>query len=75
MDDLQNSTTSNSKKASVITLAIDNNILEEIRKEAEKEGKTLSAKVNDILTKHIVVYRFAQDTKCIDSCCLKRERS
>jgi hypothetical protein len=65
MDDLQNSTTSNSKKASVITLAIDNNILEEIRKEAEKEGKTLSAKVNDILTKHIVLYRFAQDTKCI----------
>jgi hypothetical protein len=48
-------------KKSTITLAIDSDVLMEIRKEAEARGLSINAKINTILTKYVIFYRRAEE--------------
>jgi hypothetical protein len=65
MDKKGNHTTRPAGARATITFAINEDIIKEIKKEAEFEGITLSAKVTAILTRHIVLYRFGKDVKSI----------
>jgi hypothetical protein len=53
------------EKKTTITLAIKQNVLDELKEEADKDQTSLSAKVSMILSKHIVTYRFSQDIKSV----------
>jgi hypothetical protein len=53
------------EKRTTITLSIKQKVLDELKEEADKEQTSLSAKVNKILSKHIVAYRFAQDMNSV----------
>jgi hypothetical protein len=54
-----------SKKKTTITLSLNQEILDEVKEDADKEQTSLSTKVNKILSKHIITYRFSQDTKSV----------
>jgi hypothetical protein len=53
-------------KKSTITLAIDSDVLKEIRKEAEARGLSVNAKINKILTKYVSYDKYTESLKCID---------
>ena len=53
------------EKKTVITLSLNQNVLDELKQEADKEQTSLSAKVTDILSKHIITYRFSEDIKSV----------
>jgi len=53
------------EKKTTITLSLNHRVLEELKEEALKEQISLSAKVSKVLSKHIVTYRFSQDTKSV----------
>src|SRR6185312_2480522 len=43
-----------------ITLSVDSPILKEIQDEAKSEGSSANSKINMILTKHVLFYRYAE---------------
>src|SRR6185312_10099574 len=47
-----------------ITLSIDHNILDEIKKDSVMQNLSLNAKVNAILAKWVSFYRIAEDLEC-----------
>jgi hypothetical protein len=53
------------EKKTIITLSLNQDVLDELKEESVKEQISLSAKVSKILSKHIVTYRFSQDTKSV----------
>jgi hypothetical protein len=54
------------KTTTTITLAIDSQVLEEIRTDAEREGnQSINSKINCILAKHVCCYRYAEQQKSI----------
>lgn len=71
MKDIQEQDISNSpnnrtkEKKTTITLSLNHSVLEELKEESLKEQISLSAKVTNILSKHIITYRFAKDTKSV----------
>jgi hypothetical protein len=64
-DNCINITTKNKKKTT-ITFAIDDEVLQELRNDAEKEGgHSLNSKINNILLKHVSFYRFLEQQQSI----------
>ena len=55
----------NKKKKSTITFSIDAEVLEELREDAEKEAQSINLKINNILSKHVFCYRYAEQQKSI----------
>jgi len=53
------------EKKTTITLSLKQEIIDELKEEANREQTSLSAKVSKILSKHIVTYRFSQDIKSV----------
>lgn len=53
------------QKKTAITLAINQDVLNNVKEEADSEKTSLSSKVSDILLRHIVTYRFSRDMKSI----------
>jgi len=43
-----------------MTLSVDSSILKEIQDEAKTEGSSTNAKINTILAKHVLFYRYAE---------------
>jgi hypothetical protein len=64
-DNCINTTTKNKKKTT-ITFTIDDDVLEELRIDAEREGgHSLNSKINNILLKHVSFYRFLEQQQSI----------
>jgi hypothetical protein len=67
-DDKNNNTNKGNRKktTTTITLAIDSQVLEEIRGDVEREGgQSINSKINSILVKHTFCYRYAEQQKSI----------
>ncbi len=56
---LKNKLKSNNKAN--LTLSIDNSLLEEIKKEAERNGTSINSRVNAILTKYVKFYKMTEE--------------
>ena len=52
-------------KKSIITLSLDEEILDEVKEEADKAQLSLSSKVSNILSKYIVTYKVSLDIKSV----------
>jgi len=60
---VENSNDETSK--TTITLSLDTNILDELKRDAEKETTSMSGYVTKILSKHVLLNRFARDLHAI----------
>ena len=47
-----------------LTLSIDNHLLEEIKKDTERQGISVNSKVNSILAKYVSFYRITEEMEC-----------
>jgi len=47
-----------------LTLSIDNHILNEIKKDSERQGISINAKVNAIMSKYVSFYRLVEELEC-----------
>lgn len=47
-----------------LTLSIDQNVLDEIKKDSDRQGLSVNAKVNSIMTKYVSFYRLVEELEC-----------
>jgi predicted DNA binding CopG/RHH family protein len=52
-------------KKTTITLALDEKILHEIKRESESQGLSVNSKINSILSKHVNFFRYASEVQCL----------
>lgn len=57
----ENGASKSSVKKTTVNLFVDSNILDDIRKEAQNEGISLNAKVNDILATYSLFYKYIKE--------------
>jgi len=47
-----------------LTLSVDHAILDEIKKDSERQGLSINAKVSSVLNKYVLFYRIIEDQEC-----------
>ena len=47
-----------------LTLSIDQNVIDEIKRDSERQGLSVNAKVNTIMTKYVSFYRLIEEQEC-----------
>lgn len=53
------------RKKETITLSLDTKIIEQIRRDARENGKSINSAINDILARYILLYRDAEEQRSI----------
>ena len=48
-----------------ITLSLDSHVLREIRKNADSQNTSINALINDVLSKHVLFYRYTTEQKSV----------
>jgi hypothetical protein len=52
-------------KRTTVNLFVDSNVLEDIRKDAQNDGVSLNARINDILTSYSLLYKYNKEQEAV----------
>jgi|SRR5919112_3553700 hypothetical protein len=52
-------------KKTTVNLFVDSNVLEDIRKDAQNDGASLNARINDILTSYSLLYKYNKEQDAV----------